>query len=54
MKNWRKFIFENIIRYNNSDNIVYLIKKLEKEMPNITSNKPKINQDLEQRRQKNQ
>lgn len=40
------------IRYNNLDDIDSLIEKLEREMPTIQSNNPRINQALEQRRQK--
>ncbi len=39
-------------RNNNLDDIDSLIEKLEREMPTITSNNPRINQALEQRRQK--
>ena len=39
-------------RYNNLDDIDSLIEKLEREMPTIASNNPRINQALEQRRQK--
>lgn len=42
----------NNTRYNNLDDIDSLIEKLEREMPTITSNNPRINQALEQRRQK--
>jgi len=42
----------NNTRYNNLDDIDSLIEKLEREMPNIQSNNPRINQALEQRRQK--
>ena len=42
----------NNTRYNNLDDIDSLIEKLEREMPTITSNNPRINQALEKRRQK--
>ena len=42
----------NNTRYNNLDDIDSLIEKLEREMPTITSNNPRINQALEQRRKK--
>lgn len=42
----------NNTRYNNLDDIDSLIEKLEREMPTIKSNNPRINQALEQRRQK--
>ena len=42
----------NNTRYNNLDDIDSLIEKLEREMPTIQSNNPRINQALEQRRQK--
>ena len=40
----------NNTRYNNLDDIDSLIEKLEREMPTIQSNNPRINQALEQRR----
>lgn len=49
-RNFREQI--NNSKYNNLEDIDSLIEKFESEMSNITSNNPKINQALSQRKQK--